>query len=30
MLMMQDPVPFLLLLGLILLAVWIWRRFKGR
>jgi hypothetical protein len=27
---MQDPIPFLILLGLILLAVWLWRRFKDR
>ncbi len=26
----QDPVPFLILFGLILLTVWLWRRFKGR
>ena len=26
----QDPIPFLLLLGLILLVVWLWRWFKDR
>ncbi len=26
----QDPVPFLILFGLILLTVWLRRRFKGR
>jgi hypothetical protein len=26
----QDPIPFLILFGLILLAVWIWRWFKRR
>jgi hypothetical protein len=27
----QDPIPFLMLLGLILLlTVWLWRRFKDR
>jgi hypothetical protein len=26
----QDPIPFLILLGLILLTVWMWRWFKGR
>jgi hypothetical protein len=25
----QDPIPFLILLGLILVTVWLWRRFKG-
>jgi hypothetical protein len=25
-----DPIPLLILLGLILLAVWTWRRFRGR
>ena len=25
-----DPIPFLILLGLVLLAVWLWRWFKGR
>jgi hypothetical protein len=27
---MQDPVPLLILFGLILLIVWLWRRFKRR
>jgi len=27
---MQDPIPFLILLGLILLTVWLWRWFKDR
>jgi hypothetical protein len=27
---MQDPIPFLILFGLILLTVWIWRWFKDR
>ena len=27
---MQDPIPFLILLGLILLMVWAWRWFKDR
>jgi len=27
---MQDPIPFLILFGLILVPVWIWRWFKGR
>ena len=26
----QDPIPFLLLLGLVVLTVWLWRLFKGR
>jgi len=26
----QDPIPFLILLGLVLLMVWLWRLFKGR
>jgi hypothetical protein len=26
----QDPIPFLILLGLVLLAVWLWRWFRGR
>jgi len=25
-----DPILFLILLGLVLLTVWLWRRFKGR
>jgi hypothetical protein len=25
----QDPIPFLILLGLVVLTVWLWRRFKG-
>ena len=28
--LIQDPIPFLILFGLILLTVWLWRRFKGR
>ena len=27
---MQDPIPFLILLSLILLTVWMWRRSKVR
>jgi hypothetical protein len=26
----DDPIPFLILFGLILLTVWLWRRFKRR
>jgi hypothetical protein len=26
----QDPIPFVILLGLILLTVWIWRWFNNR
>jgi hypothetical protein len=26
----QDPIPFVILFGLILLTVWLWRWFKGR
>ncbi len=26
----QDPIPFLILFGLILLTVWLWRLFKDR
>ena len=26
----QDPIQFLILLGLILLMVWLWRRLTGR
>jgi hypothetical protein len=25
----QDPIPFLVLLGVVLLTVWLWRWFKG-
>jgi hypothetical protein len=25
-----DPIPFLILFGLILLTVWVWRRFRDR
>jgi len=25
-----DPIPFLVLFGLIVLIVWLWRRFRGR
>ena len=28
--LIQDPIPFLILVALILLTVWLWRRFKGR
>jgi len=27
---MLDPIPLLILFGLILLTVWLWRRFKDR
>jgi hypothetical protein len=27
---MVDPIPFLVCLGLALLLVWLWRRFRGQ
>jgi hypothetical protein len=26
----QDPISFLILIGLVLLTVWVWNWFKGR
>jgi hypothetical protein len=26
----QDPIPFLVLFGLIVLTLWLWRYFRGR
>jgi hypothetical protein len=28
--LIQDPIPFLILVGVILLTVWLWRWFKDR
>ena len=27
---LADPIPFLVCLGVALLLVWLWRRFKGQ